>query len=79
MCICVCPSIYNMKQIEGFLKPDARVLSTLLLSKSVLFSTSQFSVSLAVPGLILAVVGKYIPTTVLLYVIGTLISFISVC
>ena len=68
-----------MKHIKGFFEARCSVLSTLLLSKSVLFSTSQFSVSLAVPGLILAVVGKYLPTTVLLYVLGTSISFISVC
>ena len=34
------------------------------------FSVFQFSLSLAVPGIILAVVGKYIPTIVLLYVLG---------
>ena len=36
-------------------------------------SLSQFSLSLAVPGLILAVVGKYIPTAVLLYVLGNIL------
>ena len=35
-----------------------------------IISYHQFSVSLAVPGLTLAVVGRYISTIVLLYVLG---------
>ena len=35
-----------------------------------LLSTPQFSVVLGVPGLVLALLGRYIPTLVLLYVTG---------
>ena len=34
------------------------------------FFLSQFCVSLAVPGLVLAVIGKYIPTLAVLYILG---------
>lgn len=36
----------------------------------VLFSIPQFSVILGVPGLVLALLGRYIPTLVLLYIVG---------